>query len=1294
MTREVADEAGTREATLQELEALLEQAWPPERETLRRRLRELRKRFSARGLEAVRRDLHASVHRSARRRALEPVLHWPDLPVVAHRQRLREVIAENQVVVVAGETGSGKTTQLPKICLELGRGRDGMIGHTQPRRLAARSVSARLAEELTSEVGGLVGYRVRFTDQVGEDTLVKLMTDGMLLAEFQGDALLSRYDTLIIDEAHERSLNIDFLLGIIRQLLPRRPDLKVIITSATIDHERFSRHFGNAPVVEVSGRTWPVEVRYREPPGQGDYDLNREVEAVLAEIAREERGDPPAARDVLVFLSGEREIRDLHHHLRRCHLPDTEILPLYARLGRGEQNRVFEPHRGRRVVLATNVAETSLTVPGIRYVIDAGTARISRYSVHSKVQRLPVEPISRASAAQRAGRAGRVMPGICYRLYSEEDFLARPEFTDPEIRRTNLASVILRMADAGLGRVDEFPFLDPPDGRLVRDGYRLLEELGAQEGGRLTDLGRQLARLPLDPRLGRMVLAAWEKGALEEVLVIVSALSVQDPRERPAEKTQQADEAHRPFTDRDSDFLFFLNLWRCAEEERQARGRNQYEKWLKKNFLSPARMRDWRDTHRQLLLQCREMGMHARAGAPADHEAIHRSLLTGLLGHVVKRTEQGEWLSTRNRKPVLWAGSALAKSKASWLMAAELVDTGRLFARTLARVEPEWIEAEGAHRVKRRYLEPHWSKKRGCVMAKEQVSLFGLPLISGRRVHYGPIDPPLAREILIREALVAGNLREEPEFVRHNRQLVAELEEVEHKLRRRGLLADEQVQVDFYIERLPGEFYTLAGVLDWYRKHATAAQRQALHMDASLLLPEEPDLEPGDFPDELELDGLRLPLEYSFDPRGSRDGVTLVVPVEVLNQVPEGALQWLVPGLLPELLEKLLRGLPKARRRHFVPVPEYVRALGESLRAGAEPLLPALTRQLQRMTGVRVEQEEWEAVELPEHLRMHVRVMEGEQVLAEGRDLASLKEQFAHRAGEAVRADNQAPEREARQWEFGEVPEVREVKRSGVSVRVWPALVDRGDRVAEVLHDSEAQARLSHRQGTARLLALRLSDPVRALEKRARSQPGFQKMAADRTLAGRELPGQVVLFALIQHFDLDAAPVRDEQAFRRRLDERGGDFMEAAERWLDWFSEMLAAYRELRRRLEGDFPLAWAHVHRDLGTQLGALVFPEFPLRVPAEWLQQYPRYFSAIEHRLERLGGHLGEDRARVAELEELWEQYCRRAGDRPLQTQPEPLQRYRWMLEEYRVSLFAQHLGTRMPVSAKRLRKQWEEC
>ena len=1275
--------------SLEALRARLDACMASDRHALRRRIQGLEKRYSDKGLRAVAQDLEASIARRERREQIQPVLEWPELPVVDHLEELRRVVNENQIVIVAGETGSGKTTQLPKLCLELGRGRAARIGHTQPRRLAARSVAQRLAEEVHTPLGDQVGFKVRFQDQVSEDSLVKIMTDGMLLTEMQGDRFLNQYDTLIIDEAHERSLNIDFLLGYLKKLLPRRPDLKVIITSATIDEERFAQHFGDAPVVRVSGRTHPVEVEYRPPADDGDADLARQIENVLLEIEALEREEGrPRARDVLVFLTGERDIREVHHHLKKCGFPDTEFLPLYARLSRSEQNRVFQSHRGRRVVLSTNVAETSLTVPGIRYVIDAGKARISRYSVHSKVQRLPEEPISRASADQRAGRCGRIMPGICYRLYSEEDYHSRPEYTDPEIRRTNLASVILSMADLQLGRVEDFPFIDPPDGRLIRDGYRLLEELGAMGDKRkVTKLGRRLAKLPVDPKLGRMLLAASDKGVLEPALIVVSALSVQDPRERPPEKQQQADQAHQPFTDKDSDFAFFLNLWAWAEEQRQQLSRNQLEKAFKRNFLSPLRMREWRDTHRQLRLLCKDLKLNP--GGTGDYEKLHRALLTGLLGQVVRKTDDGDWLSTRNRKPVIWPGSAVVKTKQKWLMAAELVETSRLFARTVAVIKPEWVEAEGAHLLKRQYYEPHWSKKRGCVLAKEEVSLFGLVVAAGRRVHYGPVDPELAREIMIREGLVAGEVRDKPAFLEHNEQKIRELEDYEHKLRRRDILAGEEEQVAFYSEHLPEGLYTLTGLLDWYRNKATQAEREALEMSEDFLLARTPDLDEDAYPDTLTLDGLTLPVEYHFDPQAGRDGATLRVPVEVLNQVPEPALAWLVPGLLREKLETLLRGLPKARRRHFVPVPDFVQALMETLTPGAESLLPALTRELQRMTGVRVEQEEWPVDELPAHLRFHVRVVDGDETLAEGTDLAELKERFADQAREAVAEDAQAETIAGTDWCFDTLPPTREVERGGVTLRLYPGLQDRGRDVALEYFADAPEADWHHHWGVARLLLLRLPDQTRELRGKIKRLPGFQKAAGDFS----ELTEEALLRLAADHFGAGDG-IRDDQAFHAALSRHRSNFVQQAEQRLQAWSQWLVDYRRIRARLDKDFPLAWAHAHRDLKVQLGELFHPGFLLDVPGEWLQRYPRYLEAIDQRLERLGGRIGQDRAAVAELEGFREQYQRRAGDRPLWQQPEPLVTFRFMLEEYRVSLFAQQLGTKVSVSPKRLRKQWELC
>lgn len=1257
-----------------------------------RRLAGLARRASPRALERVARDLEAAVARYQKRLAQTPVIHWPDLPVAQCLDALRDAITHHQVVIVAGETGSGKTTQLPKLCVSMGRGREGLIGHTQPRRLAARTVASRVAEELGSRTGELVGCKVRFHDQVSDLSLVKVMTDGILLAEIQQDPRLDQYDTLIIDEAHERSLNIDFLLGFLHRLLPRRPDLRLIITSATIDHERFATHFGAAPVVEVPGRSHPVDVHYRPQGEDGEQHLGKAVMDILREIETAERLTPPVARDVLVFLSGERDIRDLNQYLRRSELRDTEILPLYSRLSHSEQMRIFAPHRGRRVVLATNVAETSLTVPGIRYVIDAGTARISRYSIHSKVQRLPVEPISRASADQRAGRAGRLCPGVCFRLYSEEDFLSRASFTDPEIRRTNLAAVILQMADRRLGEVDDFPFMDPPESRQVRDGYRLLEELGAMQGRRLTSLGKQLARLPLDPRLGRMLLAAGKYHALREVLIIVSALAVQDPRERPPEHQQQADQAHQTFVDNRSDFLFFVNLWQWAEDARETLSRNLWEKQLRRHFISPLRMREWRDVHHQLLLCCREMGLHFdQTQAPPD--AIHRALLSGLLSQVACRNDENEWVSTRNRKPVIWPGSVLAKTRARWIMAAELVETSRLFARCVASIDPDWIEKDAAHLVRRQYSEPHWSTRRGAAMAMEKVSLFGLPLVSGRRVPYAPIDAVVSRELLIREGLVAGQLRQEPAFVRVNRETIERLEAIEHKLRRRDLLADEESRFHFYDSVIPESILSLQQLQDWYKRKATAAERDALLMTEAMLLPQSPDLESHDYPDHLDCKALRLSLEYSFDPAGTADGITLIAPVQVLNQITAESLTWLVPGLLRQKLDALLRALPRHKRRQFVPVPDYVQALMESLDDTGEPLLCAMTRELQRMTGVRIEPDEWPETAIPEHLRMNIRVIDGDQVLAESRDLAELQQRFAHRAARIIEARHTDAGKKGRSWIFGELPQAREICHASVSVRAWVALRDQRDQVQEVLCDSKTEADWLHCRGIARLLLLRLADQTRQLQQEVVRLPGFQKAAATRLAGDKSLPADALLACALQLFPVSAA-IRDEGAFQQCLDQGRATFLTRARELLQVWSRHLATASDLKRQLARNFPLAWAHAHRDINTQLDDLVYPGFLCATPAQWLAQYGRYLAAITHRLEKLGGQLANDKEKTRELEALREQYQARTAKSPAWEISPALQQWRWMLEEYRVSLFSQHLGTRLPVSAKRLRKQWESA
>ncbi len=1021
-----------------ELKARIEQAMLADR---RRLLHRLRRRPRGQALARLEADIAASVARREQRAAQRPrPCFSADLPVIASRERIAEAIEQHQVVIVCGETGSGKTTQLPQICLELGRGVAGLIGHTQPRRLAARSVAARIAEELNTPLGEAVGYKVRFSDRSGVDGYIKLMTDGILLAETQGDRLLEHYDTLIIDEAHERSLNIDFLLGYLKQLLPRRPDLKLIVTSATIDPERFSRHFGDAPIIEVSGRSYPVEIRYRPLAAESEDERDRgELEAIIEavdELAREGPGD------MLVFLAGERQIRETAEALRKHHPPATEILPLYARLSAADQARVFRPHRGRRIVLATNVAETSLTVPGIRYVIDPGRARISRYSYRTKVQRLPIEPISQASANQRSGRCGRVSAGICIRLYSEDDYLARPRFTEPEIQRTSLASVILQMEALGLGRIDAFPFIDPPDPRYIRDGYKLLHELGAvDQRQRITPLGRRLARLPIDPRLGRMILAAGEEQCLSEVLVICAALSIQDPRERPFDKQQAADEQHRRFAAEGSDFLAYLRLWEYYRQQERHLSQNKLRKLCQREFLSYVRLREWRDIWSQLKTIAAELGLRANA-QPAAGDAVHRALLSGLLANVGLKHENREYLGARNSRFHLFPGSSLGKQPPRWLMAAEIVETSKVYARTAARIEPQWIERVGAHLLKRSYHHPHWEKRAGRVLAFERVTLYGLVVVAKRKVDYGPLDPQEARRIFICEALVAGELQTEAAFFRHNQALLEEIGQLEAKARRQDILVDEAVLEQFFDQRLPADIHSARQLEAWLKRDPEHDRR--LRLERGELMRHDATAVSGQrFPDQLVVGGVVLPLHYQLDPGREDDGVTATIPLPALAQLRPEPFEWLVPGLLEEKVTWLIKALPKRLRKHCVPAPHYARACIEAMTPGEGGLLASLSRQLRRIAGVDVSEDDWRLETMPAHLRMNFAVVDDQgRELARGRDLEQLQQRLREQAGQSFASLEHHPleRRGLTRWDFGELPESVTVSSGGLKLVGYPAL--------------------------------------------------------------------------------------------------------------------------------------------------------------------------------------------------------------------------------------------------------------
>ncbi|WP_346839053.1 ATP-dependent RNA helicase HrpA [Microbulbifer sp. SAOS-129_SWC] len=1296
------------------LEAQLEQCMASDSARLAKTLASARRRLregkpADRLLTKLARELETSAALAAERRRQLPAITWPEgLPVVARRDEIAALIDKHQVVVVAGETGSGKTTQLPKVCLELGRGVFGQIGHTQPRRIAARTVANRIAEELGQPLGSSVGYQVRFTDHSTEHTHVKLMTDGILLAEIQRDPLLSKYDTLIIDEAHERSLNIDFLLGYLKTLLPRRLDLKLIITSATIDLQKFSRHFDDAPIIEVSGRTYPVDIHYR-PPADADADLSAQVIEAVEELLREEKGSGRRGGDILVFMSGEREIRECHKALRDAQLPQLEVLPLYARLSLAEQNKVFHGHKGRRIVLATNVAETSITVPGIRYVIDPGTARISRYSYRSKIQRLPVEAISQASANQRAGRCGRVSAGVCVRLYEERDFEQRAEFTDAEILRTNLAAVILQMLQLKIGDIRDFPFVDPPDQRLINDGYKLLQELQAVDGrGRVTPQGRALARLPLDPRLGRMLLAAAEADCLHELLIVVSALAVQDPRERPAEKRQAADEKHRQWQHEQSDFLSFVLLWQAFEAQRQELSQNQLRKWCQKNFLSWMRMREWRDIHYQLRVACKQLELRENR-EPGDeassYAAVHRAILPGLLDNIGLRDENREFIGCRNRRFHIFPGSGQFKKPPRWVVAGQLLETSRLFAHTVAKIEPDWVLAAAEHLVKRNYFEPHYDARAGQVMAFEKISLYGLVLVEKRRIHFGKLDPETARAVFIRQALVEQRYRGKGRFFKHYQDVLAELEDLEAKSRRRDIVVDDEVVYQFFDERLPTEIVNLAGFEHW-RKQAEQGDPQLLFIPRELLMQQSADhVGEAQFPDELQAGGIEFPLSYHFEPGSPADGVSLQVPVGALHQVPAARLSWLVPGLLRDKCIALVKGLPKQWRKVFVPVPAAVDRALPRMQAGNTPLWQLLAKELQRQTAQQLPDEAWESAEqaLEDFYRFNIQVLDEQgKLLDQGRDLAALQARYRDRVQQELADAGDDFERDGiERWDFGDLPETHILDRGGLKVRAYPALVEARDRadqerdsVSLKLLDNPGEAQRLSRAGICRLALLHLPEPVKYLRKELLRGKELGLSAAD--LGRREDAADDILLAAARElFWPQEDWPRSEAEFLQRLEQRKGELIAVAQEFGQLLVKALAELVPLRKQIKQQKNLAVAMAVGDIQQQLQQLFYRGFLFDTPLEWLRQYHRYLKGITLRLEKAVLDSNRDRKLQAEWQSVAEPYLalvERQSPRMLAAAA-PLRDFRWMLEEFRVSLFAQTLKTLMPVSAKRLRKAWQD-
>ncbi|MFK0101430.1 ATP-dependent RNA helicase HrpA [Streptomyces sp. NPDC091040] len=1235
-----------------------------------------------------------------------PAITYPEqLPVSQKKDEILEAIRDHQVVIVAGETGSGKTTQIPKICMELGRGLRGMIGHTQPRRIAARTVAERIADELKTPLGETVGWKVRFTDQVNPDaTFVKLMTDGILLAEIQTDRELLAYDTIIIDEAHERSLNIDFLLGYLARLLPRRPDLKVVVTSATIDPERFSRHFGEAPIIEVSGRTYPVEVRYRPLLEEDGDDADRDQITAICDAVDELQSEGPG--DVLVFLSGEREIRDTADALGKRNLRNTEVLPLYARLSHAEQHRVFQRHTGRRIVLATNVAETSLTVPGIKYVIDPGTARISRYSHRTKVQRLPIERISQASANQRKGRCGRTSDGICIRLYSEDDFLTRPEFTDAEILRTNLASVILQMTAAGLGDIEKFPFIDPPDHRNIRDGVQLLQELGALDPAekdpkkRLTPLGRKLSQLPVDPRLARMVVEADRNGCVREVMVIAAALSIQDPRERPSDKQTQADQQHARFKDETSDFLAFLNLWRYIREQQKERGSSSFRRMCKQEYLNFLRIREWQDIYAQLRTVAKQMGIELNE-EDAPEQSVHTSLLAGLLSHIgLKDTEKNEYLGARSAKFAIFPGSALFKKQPRFVMSAELVETSRLWARVNAKVEPEWIEPLAQHLLKRTYSEPHWEKDQAAVMAYERVTLYGVPIVAQRKINFGRIDQETSRDLFIRNALVEGDWRTHHQFFHDNRKLLGEVEELEHRARRRDILVDDETLFDFYDQRIPEHIVSGAHFDSWW-KHKRHDEPDALDFERSMLINEKAGaVTKDDYPDSWRQGKLKFRVTYQFEPGADADGVTVHIPLQVLNQVTSEGFDWQIPGLREEVVTELIRSLPKPIRRHYVPAPNYADKFLDRAVPLQEPLPVTLARELQRMVGVPVTAEDFDLSRVPDHLKITFRIVdERRRRVAEDKDLEALKLRLRPKARQALSkaaAATAGPSGESiersglKDWTIGTLNKVFETRRAGQPVKAYPALVDQGETVAVRLFDTEAEQAQAMWRGTRKLILLNI--PVNPAKFASDKLTNQQKLALSRNPHGsiQALFDDCATAAADRLIAAHGGPAWDEASFRTLYDKVRADLVDLTVRTIGQVQQILAAWQACERRLKATNSLVLINNVTDVRDHLARLMPPGFVTATGLRRLPDLMRYLVAEDRRLQQMPTNVQRDTTRMEKVHEMQDEYAwlleQLPKGRPV---PQEVLDIRWMIEELRVSYFAHALGTAFPVSDKRIVK-----
>ena len=1280
----------------------------------RRRLKKIKqaKQVDKSSLSQLAKDIERSIATALSRKQNLPKITYHDvLPIAQKSDLIKKAILENQVTILCGETGSGKTTQLPKICLDIGLGIRGKIGHTQPRRLAARAVSQRIAEELDTELGNEVGFKVRFSDKSNDRSYIKLMTDGILLAECNHDPFLNQYDTIIIDEAHERSLNIDFLLGYLSRLIKKRKDLKIIITSATIDPERFAKHFNDAPIINVSGRTYPVEVRYR-PYQSAEEESNKTLQDGIIEAVNElssiDRGD------ILVFLSGERDIREtadaLSTEKHNRHLDNTEILPLLARLSNAEQNRIFHPSNKRRIVLATNVAETSLTVPGIKYVIDSGVARISRYSWRSKIQRLPIEKISQASANQRKGRCGRVSAGICIRLYDEDDFDLRDEFTEPEIKRTNLASVILQMENMRLGHIDDFPFVEPPEDRLINDGYKLLFELGAiDKQHKLTKIGKHISHFPIDPKLARILLQAKNENALREVLIIVSALATQDPRERPLDKQQAADEKHVAFKDKVSDFIFYINLWDAYHAEKKELSTNQLRKWCRKNFISWMRMREWIDTFNQIKKMLSGLKLTLNTSS-ASYEQIHRSLLIGLLANIGVKDEGKEYIGARNKKFNVFPGSVLFRSTPRWIVAAEIVETTKIYARTNAKIDVAWIEEKAKHLLKYHYNNPHWEKKRSQVVALEQAALYGLIIHADKKVSYGRINPVEAREIFIRCALIAGDFESRATFYVHNRKLVEELETLEAKSRRRDIIVDENILFEFYDQLLPTEIFSGATLDKWLRYHPEEAK--ALLLSSEDLMRDEATLVSDDlFPDSLEMNGSRFPIEYHFDPRKHCDGITLITPAAGLTAVNPQRCEWLIPGLLQDKIVALIKSLPKQLRKNFVPAPNFAEACVQAL----EPLditletalNTAVANHLKKMTGVHVPYDAWDEKKIDQHLLMNFRVIdENGKVVEEGRDLQAIKNKLSASVEEANEVEQDTESGFGTGAERGSgtpydqdnvgpdsldvMDESVDMNLQGITIKAYPALVRDGRQVNIRALDSKKKAESETHQALTQLFVNALPEQIKNLKS---SIPDIQNMCLKYTDFGRcEDLKQNIINKTIDDIFLHE-PVKTGAEFAERLEKGRSELHDKTKRWSRLITDILDEYRAIKKLLKNP-ALSQLDTVTDIQAQLNYLFPKNFITVIDQQWLQEYPRYLMAINKRFDKSKTNATRDRQLRIEFSRLWDEYIKRqtALDKK-HIESERLDHYRWMLEEYRVSLFSQELKTKFPVSEKRLKKFWHE-